>query len=30
MRSAVTAFQSAVQNLPREADVKARFGSSII
>ena len=29
LRSAVTAFQSAVQNLPCEADVKARVGSSM-
>ena len=29
LRSAATAFQSAVQNLPREADVKARVGSSV-
>ena len=29
LRSAVTAFQLAVQNLPREADLKARVGSSM-
>ena len=29
LRSAVTAFQSAVQNLPREVDVKARVGFSM-
>ena len=29
LRSAVTAFQSAVQNLPREAGVKARVCSSM-
>ena len=29
LRSAVSAFQLAVQNVPREADVKARDGSSM-